>query len=321
MKQAIDTYEIVDGKYVRENVATNANSYLAGLDNLKASYLRSNPFNFREDKTLVKIYSIEDYLIKIDNVELSFGDVIRNPYYSRRKKKKVVRKSFKTWNKDYFRQKNEAFKESAKSIAVIDDLVYPKIKLGITILILICLVFLFFMTASSRFWDKFSLTPFGSYFKIIINGLYLDFPWLKLVVNISIYLVILLIFYSYFFSSYSSNFTKNYEMVESFLKDSKSVISKNYKKKYKKAYKYYKKAVSNPKEPHFAPLDIEEVQEGNVSVGVFKEASRSTVNRAYRFKKLKPILVFIKNILLILSFLGSLVVLGLLLYKMVISIF
>jgi hypothetical protein len=316
----INSYEIVNGKYIKVD-SSSENQYINGLDTLKASILRENPFNYNSSKSVVQVYSIEDFLISVNKVEMSLGDVIRNPDFPNGRRKRIIKKAFKSWNKEYLKKKNFAFKESEKNIAVIEDMSYPKLKFRTLIILAFLLAFLLFIGGSSRLWDSFALSSVGNYFKLTIDSMYNDFPWLRIIGNVAIYLTILLIFYSTFFSNFSRKFTKDYKMAQTFLNSSETTISKDYKKKYKKARRYYLKAINNSKKPYFPPLEIKEIEEGMVSIAVFKEVSQKTVDRAYRFKKIKPIIIGIKNILFGLSLIGGAGMLGMLLYKVVISFF
>ena len=59
------------------------------------------------------------------------------------------------------------------------------------------------------------------------------------------------------------------------------------------------------KNKYYPPLGIEEIQEGDMSIDIFRQICQVLVERSYRYKKSKPFVVGFRNVLILLSIAGA----------------
>lgn len=297
-------------------------SFVVEADPLKTEYLRTNPFLYNPEKAKFPIFSIEDFLIKVGKEEMAFGDAIRNSEFSLLKRRRIVKKAFRTWNKSYSMAKTATFSESDKMVEVIGEV--SALKFSWKLKLILCLLFvltLFLSEINSYLWQSFALTRFGNYFHNVLFNMYSENIWLKTVGNLTVYIILFTIFYSSFYSMISRDFSRNYRLAQKYLDSSERSISRSYKKRWKNARRYYLKALRSYKTPYFPPLNIEEIQEGELNIDVFKQICQVLVDRAYKYKKSKPVLNVLKTVLMFLSISGSGTILVFTVFNMILSIF
>jgi len=326
-------YELSEKGYVKvgeetsdqSTMGASANPYQTdgqiNTDSAKMLFLRGNPFMYNSKTAAYQITSVEEYLIKIRKQEMAFGDVLRNPEFTRRKRRKLIKQAFQTWDKQYNTQKKTVFTENEKTVDVIGDVNFMKISLGMKLLIIFLFGLMIFIISTDSFlWEKIAEHNFGFRIYNQLIGIFEGASWLKIVGNLTTYLLILFIFYAAIYTMISTDYVKEYKMAQNYLKKSEKTISRQYKKKSQKARKYYLSYI-NSKKPFIAPLDIKAVEEGQVNIATFDRVRQVTVDRAYKLKKSRPIYVGIKNIFLFLSVGGAATVIGYALFKMIISVF
>ena len=180
---------------------------------------------------------------------------------------------------------------------------------------------LFLNEINSYLWKSFTLTGFGNYFQNVLMNMYSENVWLKIVGNLTVYIILFTIFFSSIYSLISKDFSRNYRLAQKYLDSSERSISRSYNKRWKNARRYYLKALRNSKRPYFPPLDIEEIQEGELNIDVFKQICQVLVERAYKYKKSKPVLNVLRNVLMFISIVGSGTILIFTVIHMVLSIF
>lgn len=317
-KLDISVYELdSSGRYVksRENdpvIAFQDSAVVATeLPEEKARALRGNPFLYNAERSGTEVYSIEDFLVTYKKREYLLGDIIRNARFPLRVRKKVFKKTFRLWRRDYVKKKKQVFRENFRTVEVVKSI--GNIKLPFYIELAIWAMFaamIFIAGIDSPLWQKIARGRFGMFLREALDAMYASAPWLGIVANISIYLLIVLIIHSLFFRIIIKDYRKYYREANDYLTRSETQINREYKKKRKKAYKYYMRYLKKKSTPYYPPLDINEIQEGEVNIEVFDIVSKATVNRSYRLMKAEPALKVIKSILLILSIVGLVVVYG-----------
>lgn len=316
-----DTYELREGNYVKKEASQSINP-LTSIDSGKATFLRGNPFLYNPQTAVYQINSLEEYLIKAGRIEMAFGDVIRNPEFSDSKRRKYVKKAFRKWNKDYNSKKKIAFSENDKIVEVIGEISYLKFSWKMKILLYFLFIFLLIVVGSSSYiWTFFARSSVGLYFQNVLNDLYSSFAWLQIVGNLSIYIILTSIFYASIYSIISKDFSKNYQLAQSYLNRSEKTISRTYTKKFRKARKYYLSHMRKRKNKYYPPLGIEEIQEGDMSIDIFRQICQVLVERSYRYKKSKPFVVGFRNVLILLSIAGAACLFVFLVYGMILTIF
>ena len=297
--KSTDNVPIIDINYNKNNPIVNS-----APEN--EEIFQGNPFLYNPSKQDIDVYSIEDFFTSYKGNKLSLGEMIRNPDYSLASKKRVVRKTFKRWHKEYLKTKKNAFSESYRSIKVIKGVGETKFSFLKTLLVWILLLGMVFITEiDSVLWNAITKGSFGIFLKSSLDNMYDKFNWLKIIGNTTIYLLVFLVVYSLFFQAFIKDYKKYYNRSQKYLNNSENKINKEYRKKRKKAYKYYIKSLRKGFSLYFPPLDIKEVQEGEINIAVFNEVSRATVDKSYYVMKLEPFLKVLKNILFFLCVIGS----------------
>jgi hypothetical protein len=300
---------------------TDAQTATNNQDQLKVQFLKGNPFMYNPKTSAYSISSFEEYFIKVRKDEYPLGDIVRNPNIVKRKKKTYLKKAFQRWDKEYNTQKKSVFKESDKTIEVIGDVNFMSISIGTKLMIIgLFILMIFVVSLQSYLWEKISSGSFGYriYQSLVIT--FSSTSWLKLVANITIYVLVLFVFYATIYSMVSKDFVKTHKLAVDYLKSSEKTISKQYKKKYRKAYSYYMQ-VANAKKKFYPPLDMAVVEEGQVNITVFEQIRKAAIDRAYNLKKRRPLYVGLKNIFLLLSAGGCATVIGYALFQFVTSLF
>jgi len=274
-----------------------------------AQVLRGNPFLYKDNRNS-EIYSIEDFLVVYKRKEILLGEVIRNNNYPLKTRKRIFKKAFKLWYKDYTKKKNQTFRENFRTIEVIKGIGNVKFPVLMELAIWIMFIAMIFIIGiDSQLWNNISSGNFGLFLQTALNSMYNSSPWLKTIGYATVYILMVLIVYSLFFHTVIKDYKRYYQKSRCYLDDSENQINRDFKKKRKKVYKYYKRNLKK-NNPYFPPLSIKEVQEGEVNIATFNTISKATVNKSYRLMKFEPILKYIKKILLFLCIGGFLFVYG-----------
>ncbi len=291
-------------------------------ESMLTNFLHGNPFLYNPETTEIKVYSLEDFIVKVKDQEYAFGDIIRNPKFSQRQRKKIIKKTFTNWKKEYTTKKNIVFKENDKVLEVIGDISYIEYSWKAKLLLAaIFLTLLFLVITNSFVWNAFQKTSLGYFIHSGLVDMYSKMNWLSIVGNLGIYLSLILIFYSGIYTYIIKDFRKNYALAQSFLTNSEGTITRDFNKKYRKARKYYLEKVNTKKHPYYPPLHIEEVQEGKMNITIFNEICKVTVDRAYVVKKSKPYIRAAKLILEYSTYACSIVIVAMSLYSIIVKLF
>ncbi|HHZ17943.1 MAG TPA: hypothetical protein GX390_01525 [Acholeplasmataceae bacterium] len=317
-KPNISVYELdASGKYVKSResepaIAVQDSAIVTSeMSEEKARILRGNPFMYNPETSAVSVYSLEDFLVTYKKKEYVLGDVIRNPAFPLRIRRKIFKKNFKAWHKDYVKNKRRVFRENYRTVEVVKSIGNVKFSIYVELAIWAMLVAMVFITGiDSPLWERIAQGRFGLFMKTTLTAMYASASWLRIVANISIYLLVALIFYSLFFRLIIRDYRKYYRAAHDYLDRSETKINRDYKKKRKKAYRYYLRYLKKNASMYYPPLDISEVQEGEVNIRVFDIVSKATVNKSYRIMKWEPFLKITKTALLFLSIAGLVIVYG-----------
>ncbi|MCK9536466.1 MAG: hypothetical protein M0R05_02560 [Bacilli bacterium] len=288
----------------------------------RAFILRGNPFLYNPENSGVEVYSIEDFLIMYKKKEVILGEIIRNPDYSLKSRKNILKKAFRNWHKAYTKKKKQVFRDNFRTIEVVKGIGNVKFPLYIELIIWLMLTaMIFILGTNSPLWNKIVQGKFGLFLQTTLNTMYGSSPWLKSIGHITIYLLFVLVFYSLFFRVIVHDYKLYYRKTQNYLENSESQINREYKKKRKNAYKYYLRHLRKKSNPYYPPLDIKEVQEGKVNITIFNIVSKATVNKSYYLMKIEPFLKTIKVILLFLSIAGLILVYGYSIVSLIIAAF
>lgn len=307
---------------ILEDYNMNQPFFIADHNNPKIQKQSENPFLQNPNTQSVDVLSIEDFLIDVKGKKILFGDVINNPEYSLRTRKKITKRAFKEWRKEFQKHKKLTFKENEKVVSIIGEISFVKLNFKLKIFnLIIFLLILFLVTIDSNVWEIIKLSKFGNKIFIGLNSMYLKFGWLKQVGIITTYITLFLIFYNHFYSMMFRDFQKDYQLAKNFLNKSEGRITKDFNKKYNNARKYYLSKINNKKIPYFPPLSMDQVQEGQINISIFNDICKKTIDRGYRVKKTRPYVVGIRFILQWTTYIGSIILVGMSLFFIIINLF
>lgn len=301
-------------------VASENDNYQMNNDANKYPFLKTNPFLYNPETAPLVVYSIEDFSITVKKRELVFGDVIRDPNIPLAKRKRIIKKAFKTWKKSYNKEKKLTFSEGDKIVDVLGEVSVLKFswKYKLILGLSFCLTVLL-SRIESLLWEKFSLTGFGNYLHQLLSQMFSGRSWLRGVGNLTVYTLLFAILFVLIANMISKEYLRNYRLTETFLSVSEKNIDRSFKKRWRQARKYYLRALKNIRK--VPPLAIGAVQEGQVNIQLFREACQVLIDRAYKYKKAKPFISAFKFILLSLGVLGTGTILAFTFYEMILSLF
>lgn len=279
-------------------------------------YLKSNPFFYNHDLDKDIVKSLEEYLVVYKKRENSFGDFIHSSEYTKKEKIRIIKRSFRFWNKDYSKQRKENVKKSSNALKAVE---VPKIKyfrLLQRILLLLGLLFLFIIiNHESKLWSSFRNTNVGLYLHDIIEKLF-NTSWISLIGVISIYLFVITFLYFTIHNEVIKSYKKHYKESIKMVNKTKASLKKDQKKKSRNTYKYYLKNVKNGK-LIFPGVRITDAAPGVLNLDFFNQVSNEIVQRTGKMKKNKWVFVTSKYLLLALCMLSFTFILGAIVFQMI----
>ena len=287
------------------------------IDTGKIEALKGNPFLYNPLTSPYIINSIEDYRIKYKKDFQSFGSLVRNATFSRRKRRKIAKKAFIAWDKDVKKAQETRVVESMSVVETSSDIGIKKFSgKMIAFLIFSLLLMVFIICISNGF---FTYTFGGEFFQrmrvIIVSG-FENYSWIKIVMDSSIYVIIITLIYSSFYNMVLKDFQKSNSYAQELLEKSTRILDKEYEKKIKKAEKYYLSSVMK-KNYTFAPYSMTQVCECKVNKQSIEKISQTVIDKSKKFKSNKFIYVMTKNILIIVSFIIIFGIVSYVLYEVV----
>lgn len=286
-----EKYEIYDQDVVQKINGTEID------EENKRTFLKGNPFLYNSSNSNLGIVSIEEYLVNYDDEEKSFGEVVYDNHYSERKRKRFVKKTLKDWKKEYLKIRDETIDKNLDALELLKEFKTLKINIVVRLLLIIFLVINLFIL-------------------MINNERYLyDSIFIKVINNVSIYLIVFTLMYIVFYNVVFNDFKKFYKASKNVLNDMQYHLARDYKKKYTNVKKYYIKRIK--KNFDRKPYDIKLVGEGKSNLNMFNEVTSLTINKVRNFKNKKVFYIIIKYILVIPSILLSLIEIVYLIYRLI----
>lgn len=199
---------------------------------------KTNPFLYNYDlKNDISLHSIEEFVILKGKKEIQVSKLVRTNIYRRNKRRRILKKSFKEWNKDVTKKLSDLKNYGSVQYANNKGIVLPKI--GIASFIFIIIGFLF------------SICLINNIFEIIgpVEGVFRDI----------LYYALLVIIFTLFASVLVNKIIRTSNLL---LKSNRkhyerefSQLELDFKKKYKYTYKYYLKNM--PRNPdHFKKTQV-----------------------------------------------------------------
>lgn len=303
-----EKYEIYDQEVVQKINGQEVD------DLVKKVFLRGNPFLYNLNNSNMGIVSIEEYQVLFKGEEKTFGEIIHNRDYSRFKRKRFVKKTLKNWKKDYLKIRDKTIEENLGAVELISEINTLKFNKVLKLLLLIILVMITGISIIGSGKYIFANEILYNISGVIINCL-LKNKMIRIINNISIYLLIITLIYSVFYNVCSKDFNHFYKTSKKVLSNAHYHLARDYKKKYANVRKYYLNGIK--KNLIITPYDIRLVGEGKTNLKMFEDISSATVVRARRFKNKKIFYIIIKHILVILSISLSVIEIVYVIYELI----
>ena len=271
-------------------------------------YLFNNPFLHNTAcKQEVEIDSIEDFAVKYKKEKVYFGSVVHNDKIDVKTKKKLVKKSFKSWKKDFNETSIDAIHNMSKTIETMEmtnvRVAGWQLKTTLAVFIILELVFLVFLMNSTLSLIPVEMLLNAS--KSLMDSFNNNIVY-KILIAMPIVLLFIMLVINVIFIIRSRKFVKLRKKVKKFSDKSLKEIRSKFKKTYPKTYKYYLKNVSDENAGMFTPLKIDEVSCNSCDVKdteeLIVEAVQSAAKQTKRSKRTRgfTILLLVLFILMVL---------------------
>ena len=298
--------------FVEEKVDDNAM-----LDTSKIEYLKGNPFLYNSLTSPYIIDSIEEYKVKYKKEFVSFGSMIRNATYSKNKRRRITKKVFKELEKDAGKFQEKKTNESLSIVENSSNISYKRFSKLMIFILIMSLILL--MTITS-FINGFILTIFDSVIleriSAILSICFETQKWMFIVMNITLYTIIVTLIYSRFYGIVSKDFIRNTMYAQGYLERNTKNLDREYSRKISKAKKYYLNNIKT-KNYVFAPYPMNLVGEGKLSSKNIESISNAILEKTTKFKKNKLLFTISKYVLIIISISGSLMVISFSIYEVI----
>lgn len=305
-----EKYEIYDQSIVQKINGQEVD------ESVKKVFLRGNPFLYNLNNANMGITTIEEYFVSFENEEKTFGEVIHDRDYSKFKRKRFVKRTLKKWKKDYLKTRDKTIEENLGAVELIGEINTLKFRKLVRFFLIVILVLIVLITTLSTGKYLFELKSKFLYdLSNIIIYAFSKYKFIRIINNLSIYLLIITLIYSAFYNVVSRDFRDFYNTSKSVLSNAHFHLARDYKKKYKNVRKYYLSSIN--RNLITVPYDIRLVGEGKTNLKMFEEISSITVVRARSFKNKKIFYMIIKYILVISSISLSLIEIVYLIYELI----
>lgn len=225
----------------------------------KSSYLKGNPFFHHLKQSPVSVDSIEEYYCTYKKNYISIEELVRYAEYKPRIKRKILKKNFAVWKKNYLNEKKHVFKGIDQTFTMLQELDMKESRLLKRLGYILLFVFLGMIHFNQiGVYELF----FGSTNASRMQNAYSDIAGSLVFIPI----VISIVFYSLFgwilIAHSTDAIQKKYRVDQvygkSLIEGSKSTLDKEFSKRYKKVFNYYmKRVITNAKRN--PPLKMDKV--------------------------------------------------------------
>ncbi|MDD2492801.1 MAG: hypothetical protein RBR48_00265 [Bacilli bacterium] len=283
----------------------------------RIEFLKGNPFLYNPLNSPYIVSSIEDYRIKYKKDYQAFGYLIRNATYSRYRRRRIAKKTFVFWEKDIKKAQETRVIESTSVIETSGDIKVKRFSGKFKLLLWLMLILLIFIACLTN--GLFTKTFGGNFFvqmeNLLTNG-FIENNWMKVIMNVTLYLIIVTLIYARYYNINIQDFKKITNCAHYMLERNTRILDKEYEKKIKKAKKYYTTSVLK-KNYTFAPYAMNLVCEGKIGNQTLDTISQAVIEKSSNFKKKKFWVLLIKNLLMLLSIIGTLLVVVYVIYEVI----
>ncbi|HHX78432.1 MAG TPA: hypothetical protein GX695_01605 [Acholeplasmataceae bacterium] len=281
-------------------------------------FLKSNPFLYNHEMDKDKVKSIEEYIVIYKKRENSFGEFIHSTDFNKAEKIRIIKKSFKFWNKDYNKQRKENVNKNSNALKAVEVAKIRSFNLLKRILLFASfLVLLIIINYESRLWSSFKDTNFGFYLNDKIGKIF-NTSWVFYIGLIGVYLFVITFFYLATYNEIIKSYKNHYKESLKMVKKTKASLKREQKKKSKTTYGYYLKNIKNGR-LIFPGVKITEAAPGVLNLDFYNQVSNEIVQRTGKMKKNKWFFVTCRYLLLALSLFSFAFVIGALIFQMIIG--
>lgn len=225
----------------------------------KSSYLKGNPFFHHLKQSPIAVETIEEYYCVYKKNYISIEELTRYAEYKPRIKRKILKKNFAIWKKDYLKEKKHVFKGIDQTFTMLQELEIKESKwlkrLGY--------IFLFVFLGMIQF-NQLGVQEwlFGDENAIRIQQAYQDISvslgFIPTVISIVFYSLFAWILIAHATDAIQKKYRVDQVYGKSLIEGSKSTLDKEFSKRYKKVFNYYlKRVVLNAKRN--PPLKMDKV--------------------------------------------------------------
>lgn len=281
-------------------------------------FLKSNPFFYNHDMDKDKVKSLEEYIVIYKKRENSFGEFIHSSDFSKKEKIKIIKKSFKFWNKDYNKQRKESVSKGSNALKAVEIADIKKFSFLQTFLLLLGFIILVItINIDSQLWVSFKNINLGFYLYEKITKLF-NIAWIPIVGTISLYLFVITLLYLLFYNEIIKNYKSHYKENSKIINRTKSNLKKEQKKNSKKSYNYYMNNVKKGKLV-FPGVKIKDVAPGVLNLDFYNQVSEEIVQKTGKIKKRKWFFVTSKYLFLALCLLSFVFMIGAIVFQIIIG--
>lgn len=318
----IKVYNDINGRLVsideKDAQAKNEVDKLLGEKYQRLLFLKSNPFFYNHDLDKDKVKLLEEYIVIFKRRENSFGDFIHSKDYSKSEKIKIIKKSFKFWDKDYNKQRKDNVNKGSNALKAVEVAKIKNFRFLQQILLFVGFLVLFMIVNNgSNIWDYFRNTNFGFYLFNIISKLF-NTSWVLYVGIIGIYLFVFTFLYLATYNEVIKSYKNHYKESIKMVKKTKVNLKREQKKNSKRSCKYYLKNVKNGKLV-FPGVRIIDAAPGVLNLDFYNQVSNEIVQRTGKMKKNKWLFVTSRYLLLVLCLLSFVFIMGAIVFQMIIG--
>lgn len=293
-------------------IPTEKPAYRDALD----YYLKGNPFLHHMDSEF-SVNTIEEFYVKNKEEYIPLSDVLRSGVYSKRQKRKILRKNFNDWIKDYTREKHETIKVAESTFTMIGKVRFRRF--GIfkqLLLILMFVVMMSFVYQQNNFVIRLFRPKIGSLILDSLATIFTKYRWAYYAINASLYGIILAVLVLKFIDGIQYDYQKQYGRAQRLLNNSKNILNRDFRRKSNHAKRYYLyKVLNNPYK--YPPLRIEHVGETRMTIERFNNVSKQVIVSGAKIKRWNWFFALLRFILLSISYLGGIGLLGLIIFQLI----
>jgi len=280
-------------------------------------YLKGNPFSHNLNESEFKVNTIEEYYVKDKDEYILLSDLMRSGQYSRRQKRKILKRNFNEWIKSYNKEKYESVKVAESTFTMIGKISFPRFGFIKQILfVMMFVVMISIVYHENNLVIRLFRPKVGNIVHNSLNSFFANYQWAQIAINISLYAIIVGILVLKFIDTVQNEYRKNYYRTQKMLKNAKNILNRDFRRKSQRARRYYLAKVLN-KPDKYPPLRMDQVGESRMTLQRFNNVSKQVVVSGAKIKRWNWLFVSLRFILIWTSLLGGIGLLVLTIYQII----